>query len=144
MESVTEKGLNGGNRAIRADLETFKASGHAKFLEYFEPDVFAAGLILIFHQIIHNILLKAQLYGDALAEEEFALKHFLIDKHQMNAGEEVFQLLILGKCTEAINGFGIPDQVIDYFFGKVAVFGDPEDHVALHFGEMLVGFGQLD
>lgn len=135
-----ESAKNYWKRAVfegkRTFLNIFPQGGLFKII----PGFFAVML----HKVIDNVLFETEFDGDVLAEDDLAFENILVGKDEVDAGHQILKLLLDRQRPQSINGLGVADKVIYGFFWKMAVACNFEDHLALGFGEMLVGFSQLD
>lgn len=107
-------------------------------------ELFARLLSVMLYKVVDDVLFEAELDGDVLAEYKLALKNVLISKDQVDARHQVFELLLRRQGPERLNRLGIPDQVVNDFFRKMAVARYLKNHLAFNFGKMLVSLCQLN
>ncbi len=99
---------------------------------------------VMFHEIVDHRLLETQLNSDVLAENDLAFENVCVNKYHFNGGVQIVELLVQGKGAQGVDRLRIAHEFINFFVREVPFAGDPEDHIALDFGEMLVGLGEVD
>lgn len=120
------------------------ARGSDVFVQRGVAELLAGLFAEILDKEIDYALFEPQLDRDILAKNNLTFKHVVIGEDQFDAGHKIFELLVVGEGSKGVDGLRVANQVGYGFFGKFAVAGNLENHLALNLGKMLVGLGKLD
>ena len=79
---------------------SWKVGESDKFLDCHALELFAGLFAVVFDEKVDNALFESQFDGDVLTKNDLAFKYVLVNKHQLDAGHEVFKFLVHGQGTQ--------------------------------------------